>query len=107
MNTTNHFRQDRADRYAFIATTIGVGKVIHSYTHPVDKNGRQSCTVQITSTGVAMVVANDGTLITMYVLTLHEAEKYFANAMIPMLLSAIIKKNMKNKLHLLQNEVKY
>lgn len=107
MTTTTHFQKDRADRYAFIVTNVGLGKVVHSYTYEVDKYGKECCTVNITSTGVAMVMAKDGTLITMYVLTITEAKKYFKDEVVPMLLGAIIKKNMKNRFHTLQNQIKY
>lgn len=107
MTISEHFKNDRADRYAFIATEVGMGRVIHSYKQPTNKWGTEPCVVHITSTGVAMVKTCDDMLVTMYVLTLKEAEKYFTNVAMPFLLSAVIKANMKKRFHLLQNEVKY
>lgn len=104
MTVSNHFKNDRADRYAFIATRVGVGTVIHSYAQPQSKYDNP-CVVHITSTGVAIVKTIDDVLVTMYVLTLTEAQKYFDT--MPMVLTAIIKQNMKRRFHILQNEVTY
>lgn len=106
MTISNHLMAERADRYAFIATSLGLGTVVHSYKQAWSKYGSEPTTVNITSTGVAMITASDGKLVTMYVLTYKEAEKYFNNA-VPMVLGAIIKANMRKKYHLLQNEIKY
>jgi hypothetical protein len=102
---SEHFRTDRADRYAFIATTLGIGEVIHSHKQLYNKYGTEPCTVYITTTGVAIVKNPKGTIVTMYVLTLNEARKYFN--VIPFLLESIIKTNMKKKYHLLQNDITY
>jgi hypothetical protein len=108
MTLSRHLTQDRADRYAFIATTIGVGTVVHTYRQAYNKiEGFPPCTVEITSTGVAMVRGDDGTLVTMYILSIQEARKYFVNAAIPMVLNAIIKSNNRRRLHILQDEVHY
>ena len=106
MTISNHFMEERADRYAFIATTIGLGTIIHSYRQEWSKYGDAPTTVNITSTGIAMIMTENNKLVTMYVLTINEAKKYFNNA-IPTLIEAIIKTNMKKKYHLLQNEIKY
>lgn len=100
-----HFQKDRADRYAFIATTIGLGNVIHSYKQQKNKWHTEPCTVEITSTGIAIVKAPDGMVVTMYVLTINEAEKYFDT--MPLLLAAVIRRNMKRRFHILQNEIKF
>lgn len=70
---SEHFRIDRADRYAFIATTLGLGEIIHSHKQLYNKYGTEPCTVYITTTGVAVVKNPEGTIVTMYVLTLSEA----------------------------------
>lgn len=106
MTITEHFKTQRADRYAFIATTVGIGTVIHSYQQPYTKHTSQRpCVVHITTTGIAIVKTPDDVLVTMYVLTLKEAEKYFTT--IPYVLAAVIKQNMKRKYHLLQNTIQY
>ena len=102
---TKHFRQDRADRYAFIATRVGIGTIIQSYEQPIRKHS-DGCVVNVTTTGVAIVKNGNGEIVTMYVLTESEANKYFPDGM-PMLLRGVIKANMRKKYHLLQNEVKY
>lgn len=107
MIISNHFKSDRADRYTFIVTEVGLGKVIHSHKQAWTKHGEEPCIVDITSTGVAIVKTYDDVLVTMYVLTLTEAEKYFNDGAMPFLLTAIIKSNMKKRLHILQNQIKY
>lgn len=107
MMISEHFRTERADRYAFIATEVGLGKVIHSHKQQYNKWGTEPCIVDITSTGVAIVKTVEGKIITMYVLTLSEAEKYFTESLIPFLLAGIIRTNMRKKFHLLQNTVRY
>ncbi len=106
MMMSEHFKNDRADRYAFIATTIGVGTIIHSHKQAWNKWGTEPCTVNITSTGVAIVTNPENKIVTMYILTLKSAQQYFDSA-IPMVLDAIIKANMRKRLHILQNEIKY
>lgn len=108
MNTTMsaHFQNDRADRYAFIATKIGLGEVVHTHKQKYNKWGSEPCTVSITTTGVAIVKAPDGKIVTMYILTLSEAQKYF-NSAIPMILAGVIRMNMKRRLHILQDKMKF
>ena len=106
MIMTTHFKNDRADRYAFIATTVGLGEVIHSHTQIYSKQYKDPCVVEITTTGVAIIKAPSGAIVSMYILTLSEAERYFETT-IPLILTAIIKANMRKRLHILQNEVKY
>jgi hypothetical protein len=107
MELTEHFRTERADRYAFIATTIGVGEVVHSFKQPKNKWGTEPCTVNITSTGVAVVTNPKNAIVTMYILGMNEAQKYFENGVVPFVLAAIIRMNMKKRLHLMQNEKKF
>lgn len=108
MTISKHLMRDRADRYTFIATQIGIGTVIHTYQHPHSPTGNTPATISITSTGIALVKNPDtDMLITMYVLTLKEATNYFDNGILPMVLDGIIRRNMKRKYHLLQNEIKY
>ena len=93
MVMTKHFQEERASRYAYIATTIGVGEIIHRHKQAYNKWGTEPCTVNITSTGVAIVTIDDK-IVTMYILRIGEAKTLF-NGMIPMILEAIIKRNMK------------
>ena len=105
MTVSKHIQTERLDRCAFILATIGLGRVIHTYKQPQPKYGTYAI-VKITTTGVAMITTEQDKLITMYVLTVTEAQKYFNNE-IPMLLKSIIIANMRKKYHLLQNEIKY
>jgi hypothetical protein len=101
MKLTYHFTSERLDRYAFIATTIGVGEVVHSHKQTRTKVGDAPCTVDITNTGVAVVRTPENAIVTMYILTIGEAKKYYAD--MPMMLEAIIRTNMRRRLHILQN----
>ena len=99
---TEHFRTERAERYAFIVTTIGIGKVIHTHKQEYNKWGTDPCTIGITDTGVAIVYTPEGAIVTMYILTRNEALKYY-NGTLPMVLEAVIKRNTKRRLQELQN----
>lgn len=105
MQMSKHLQTERLDRCAFILATLGLGEVVHCYKQPVAKYG-EGALVKVTNTGVAMVTDGNNKLITMYVLTVTEAEKYFNNK-IPLILKSIIINNMRKKYHLLQNEMKY
>lgn len=91
MTITKHCQNERAARYAFIATTIGLGKVIHTAKSKSD----DTAIISITDTGVLIVSALDGTIITMYIATLRQIACYYPNGVVPMVLSAIVKTNMK------------
>jgi hypothetical protein len=95
MIMTEHFQKERASRYAYIATTIGVGKIIHEHKQAYNKWGTEPCIVGITDTGVVIVKTHEGTIVTMYIVSLQEARKYFVNAAMPLVLEAIIKTNMR------------
>ena len=104
---SEHFKQTRADRYVYIMSTLGLGEIIHSYKQPKTKYKNSSTAiVNITSTGVALVTTPAGKVITMYVLTLTEASKYFENGM-PLLLTGVIRENMYRKHHIKQNQMRY
>lgn len=103
MILSEHFKRERADRYVFIATTIGMGKVIHSHKQAYNKWGTEPCVVDITDTGVAIVRTEDNIVVTMYILTITEALTYF-DGVVPMVLEAIIRRNMKRRYCTLQNE---
>ena len=105
MEMSKHLQTERLDRCAFILATLGLGEVVHCYKQPIAKCS-EGALVKVTSTGVAMVTDGNNKLITMYVLTVAEAEKYFDNK-IPLILKSIIINNMRKKYHLLQNEMKY
>jgi hypothetical protein len=92
-NFSRHMKVDRLDRYAMIATKVGFGEVLYSSTYS-DKDGRwQNRTVELTSTGVCIVKAENGTIVTMYCVTLALAKSYFKLEKMPRELFAAIRLN--------------
>lgn len=71
---SKHFIEDRSDRFVFIATTVGIGEIVH--THKVETT-RGKGKVEITSTGVIIVRGYGDVIITMYIATLAEIKKYY------------------------------
>ena len=92
-NFSRHMKMDRLDRYATIATKVGFGEVLYSSTYS-DKDGRwQNRTVELTSTGVCIVKSENGTIVTMYCVTLALAKSYFKLEKMPRELFAAIRLN--------------
>ena len=92
-NFSRHMTMDRLDRYATIATKVGFGEVLYSSTYS-DKDGRwQNRTVELTSTGVCIVKSENGTIVTMYCVTLALAKSYFKLEKMPRELFAAIRLN--------------
>jgi hypothetical protein len=92
-NFSKHMKMDRVDRYATIATKVGFGEVLYTSTYS-DKGGRwYNRTVQLTSTGVCIVRAEDNTIVTMYCVTLALAKSYFKLEKMPRDLFAAIRLN--------------
>jgi hypothetical protein len=82
-----------------------MGKPIHSHKQAFNKWGTEPCVVDITDTGVAIVRTEDNILVTMYIVTITEAQQYFPNGLVPMVLEAIIRRNMKRGYCTKQNEI--
>ena len=90
---SRHMVEDRADRYATIATKVGFGEVLYTSTYS-DREGRwHNRTVQLTSTGVCIVRAEDNTIVTMYCATLAIVKSYFHIEKLPRELFAAIRLN--------------
>jgi hypothetical protein len=90
---SKHMVEDRADRYVTIATKVGFGEVLYTSTHS-DRNGSwKNRTVELTSTGVCIVRAEDKTIVTMYCVTLALAKSYFKLDRMPKELFAAIRLN--------------
>ena len=90
---SRHMVEDRADRYATIATKVGFGEVLYTSTYS-DREGRwHNRTVQLTSTGVCIVRAEDNTIVTMYCATVAIVKSYFHIEMLPRELFAAIRLN--------------
>lgn len=90
---SRHFMLERAGRYAYISTTVGIGEVVHTVER-INDNSKELVYVSVTNTGVVLVRGVDGTIITMYLAYLEEVKKYFNNS-VPFVLASIINTNMK------------
>lgn len=92
-NFSRHMKMDRADRYATIATKVGFGEVLYTSTYS-DRDGQwRNRTVELTSTGVCIVKSENGTIVTMYCVTLALAKSYFKLEKVPRELFAAIRLN--------------
>ena len=90
---SRHMVEDRTDRYVTIATKVGFGEVLYTSTYS-DRNGSwKNRTVELTSTGVCIVRAEDKTIVTMYCVTLALAKSYFKIDRMPKELFAAIRLN--------------
>lgn len=90
---SKHMIEDRVDRYVTIATKVGFGEVLYTSTYS-DRNGSwKNRTVELTSTGVCIVRAEDKTIVTMYCVTLALAKSYFKIDRMPKELFAAIRLN--------------
>ena len=90
---SKHMVEDRVDRYVTIATKVGFGEVLYTSTYS-DRNGSwKNRTVELTSTGVCIVRAEDKTIVTMYCVTLALAKSYFKIDRMPKELFAAIRLN--------------
>ena len=90
---SRHVLEDRLDRCATIATKVGFGEVLYTSTYS-DREGRwHNRTVQLTSTGVCIVRAEDNTIVTMYCATLAIVKSYFHIEKLPRELFAAIRLN--------------
>lgn len=92
---TEHFQKQRAERYAYIVTTVGLGKVVHRHKQAFNKWGTEPCIVELTDTGVAIVKTEDSKIVTMYLVGRAEARSYFTDGIVPMVLWAIINRNIR------------
>ena len=90
---SRHMVEDRTDRYVTIATKVGFGEVLYTSTYS-DREGRwHNRTVQLTSTGVCIVRAEDNTIVTMYCATLAIVKSYFHIEKLPKDLFTAIRLN--------------
>lgn len=90
---SKHMTKDRVERYVTIATKVGFGEVLYSSTYS-DKNSRwYNRTVELTSTGVCIVKSENGTIVTMYCVTLALTKSYFKLEKMPRELFAAIRLN--------------
>ena len=73
---TSHFINDHKARMNFIEKSVGVGNPV--YTAP-DRKGRD-CYNILTDTGVMVVKAFDGTVITMWIASVRQADNIYKSA---------------------------
>ena len=90
---SRHMIEDRVDRYVVIATKVGFGEVLYTSTYS-DREGRwHNRTIELTSTGVCIVKAENGTIITLFCATISIAKSYFKLDRLPTGLFAAIRLN--------------
>ena len=102
MTISKHFMKERAGRYGFIASTVGIGKTVKTIER-INSNSGKLCYVQVTDTGVVMVKGTDNVIITMYLASITEIQTYFIDG-VPCVLEAIVKTNMKRGYIKAQND---
>lgn len=90
---SSHLSNDRAERVAYIGTTVGFGDI--KYVFPIGERYEA-----ITNTGVLIILAADkATIVTMYLMNINKARAIFtANNFesIPPTIKKIIVKNMQS-----------
>ena len=92
---SKHMIEDRVDRYVTIATKVGFGEVMYTSTYS-DRDGRwKNRTIELTSTGVCFVRADNGTIVTMYCATLTKVKTCFKIDRLPRELFNVIRQNEK------------
>ena len=94
--TTRHFREERLDRAAYIAQTVGFGEVCVRHTYSREGYARP-ITIEFTDTGVIIVRGDNNAIITMYIATTSDLIKNFKASglgKVPMNLINKAKKNM-------------
>lgn len=86
--TTNHFRNDRLDRAAYIAQYIGFGEVVKQ-SYRADTDTFQ----QITDTGIIIARNRKNVIVTMYIANINQVRAIYKDENIPSWLAAKVKKN--------------
>ena len=90
---TNHACIDRADRIAYIATTIGFGEVLYERYQPATDTYHT-----LSDTGVIIIRNANKVIVTMYIATLPQALAVAQVSHLPTYLARkIIKNNQKKK----------
>ena len=97
---TEHFKNERLDRYVFIVMNIGLGDPIKTIK-VVNEEGLISYQT-ITTTGVIIIRNPLDELFTLYVAKRNQAEKFFDGKM-PMALEGKINYNIGKNYHNLSN----
>lgn len=92
---TRHFREDRIERAAYIAQTVGFGDVYvrHTYTR---EGYERPITIEVTDTGVIVIRGDDRAIITMYIATTSDLIKMFKASGLGRVPTCLINKAKKN-----------
>lgn len=87
---SSHLRDERADRVAYIGTTVGFGEV--EYIFPIERKYEA-----ITNTGVLIILGADKTtIVTMYLMNINKAKAIFSANNFDIIPPAIRKTILKN-----------
>lgn len=92
---SRHMTRDREARYLTIATKVGFGEVLYTTTYSDHNNRWRNRTLELTSTGVCIVRAENKTVVTLYCATISTVKTYFKMDRIPPALFAAIRSNEK------------
>lgn len=91
---TEHFMNDRVDRYLTIATKVGFGETIKSVYVNDERNGE--AIHHLTTTGVIFIQSvRTNKMVTLYVASPGQVKKIYGNETPPVSLIKIAKRNEK------------
>ena len=91
-----HFAQDRVERAAYIAETVGFGEIVRTAEYYNRDNLFE--TKQITETGVMIVRGSSGQIVTMFIMRPDQVEEIYKKnnwGRVPSWLMTKVKKNWK------------
>jgi hypothetical protein len=100
---TEHFKNERLDRYVYIVTTVGIGEPVTT-KKIFDDEGRWAYHT-ITTTGVIIIRNPCDELVTMFIANKAQAKRLFDNDKMPMVLEGVVNRNASKRYADLQNEV--
>ena len=92
MKFSEHILNERMERAVAIAMAVGMGEIVLSI--PDKHPGR---TASLTSTGVVLITANNGVVVTMYLATYEQIDKMYhvVEKEIPKAIKQVVKNNAK------------
>jgi len=91
MKFSEHLRNDRSGRIAFIEKTVGFGRIVKEL-YRIKNNRAEWCC--ITDTGVMVIKnANKSKIVTMWIATLGQLEQVYLDEVIPKNLYTVVKNN--------------
>ena len=92
LKLSEHIINDRQNRAVAIAMAVGIGEIVLSIP---DKNPNR--TASLTSTGVILITADNGIVVTMYLATYEQIDKMYhvAEKEIPKTIKKVVENNIK------------